>query len=443
MSAKREGKTTLPANSQAVAKAKCVDGKRTTYRIEDVRGLVLTVQPGGEAAWGFRYSMGGRAQKRERWIALGTRDATSLAEARAKAIELRRRVEAGEDVVAVARERASAITFRELAERFLAEGGKAPRTVYVYGHALRLHVFPAFGDKPAHEVTRDDIVRICTGLEKRGHHVTSEKLKSTMGGVYRWGVRNGLVAASPVIGIGSRIPNHERKVVRTRAPSDDELAAVWHGLEREDVAATRTMRDLVRLIVLTGQRRSEVAGMMRGELQEVDGRLVWVIPGDTRSRGKVARGRTKNGREQRVPLSRQAERIVRERLASTEGDYLFPARREVTKVGKEPRTPHINGESVTRCLVRMRPVIGVEGLTIHDFRRAVSTWLKDGGVSREVRDLVLNHTDPSVTERHYSGAARMEVQVARALQDWADHVSRVVGEAAESGGGNVVALRAG
>jgi hypothetical protein len=55
-------------------------------------------------------------------------------------------------------------------------------------------------------------------------------------------------------------------------------------------------------------------------------------------------------------------------------------------------------------------------------RRAISNWLKDQGVSREIRDLILNHKDPSVTEAHYSNTARMEKQVRAALQAWADHV---------------------
>ena len=54
-----------------------------------------------------------------------------------------------------------------------------------------------------------------------------------------------------------------------------------------------------------------------------------------------------------------------------------------------------------------------------DMRRAVSNWLKDQGVSREVRDLILNHKDPSVTEAHYSQGARMERQVRHI---WSDHV---------------------
>ena len=64
--------------------------------------------------------------------------------------------------------------------------------------------------------------------------------------------------------------------------------------------------------------------------------------------------------------------------------------------------------SVAMC--RLRTITGTDDISIHDMRRAVSNWLKDQSVSREVRDLILNHKDPSVTEAHYSNTARMERQ---------------------------------
>jgi integrase len=87
---------------------------------------------------------------------------------------------------------------------------------------------------------------------------------------------------------------------------------------------------------------------------------------------------------------------------------------------------------------RLRTTMGIKDISIHDMRRAVSNWLKDQGVSREVRDLILNHKDPSVTEAHYSNTARMERQVRAALQAWADHVWALTGQNASAS--NVVRI---
>jgi integrase len=91
-------------------------------------------------------------------------------------------------------------------------------------------------------------------------------------------------------------------------------------------------------------------------------------------------------------------------------------------------------------MVRLREAAGIEDISLHDMRRAISNWLKDQGVSREVRDLVLNHVDPSVTERHYSASSRMERQVKQALRDWADRVWEITGQAEPKS--NVVPIRA-
>jgi len=103
-------------------------------------------------------------------------------------------------------------------------------------------------------------------------------------------------------------------------------------------------------------------------------------------------------------------------------EFVFPADMGKVKLGKMPRLMHTNGGSVTSAMRRLRLAAGVDDVSVHDMRRAISNWLKDQGVSREVRDLVLNHKDPSVTEAHYSASARMERQVQAALQAWADHV---------------------
>jgi integrase len=88
---------------------------------------------------------------------------------------------------------------------------------------------------------------------------------------------------------------------------------------------------------------------------------------------------------------------------------------------------------------RLRESVEVDDISIHDMRRAVSNWMKNEGISREVRDLVLNHIDPSVTEAHYSQDARMERQVRAALQAWADHVWRITRQAGRQS--NVVAMK--
>ena len=72
----------------------------------------------------------------------------------------------------------------------------------------------------------------------------------------------------------------------------------------------------MQLAILTAQRRTEVAGARLSELQGLDtSNPVWVIPGDVNKRGKIIEGRTKNGREQKVPLSSEAAALFRKAIA--------------------------------------------------------------------------------------------------------------------------------
>jgi integrase len=305
---------------------------------------------------------------------------------------------------------------------------------------VKYSAYPAIGDMSAGDVTADHVVAICKRIEDGGARVQSERTKATIGGVYRWALRNreNGVKANPCRDIGRR----SHKVERTRTPTDAELSALWAATESEDGKLSRPMRLIIQLAILTSQRRTEICGARVSELHGLDTDApLWVIPGDVNRRGKIIEGRTKNGREQRVPLSTQAADLFRKAIAqSGGGEYVFPAVMSRVKIGKVPRTPHIHGESVTMAMRRLRAATGIDDVSIHDMRRAVSNWLKDQGVSREVRDLILNHKDPSVTEAHYSNTARMERQVRAALQAWADWVWEITGQRAD--GSNVVRIGA-
>ena len=144
-----------------------------------------------------------------------------------------------------------------------------------------------------------------------------------------------------------------------------------------------------------------------------------------------------------MPLSIQAAQLFREAIDKcAKGDIIFPADVSRVKTGKKPRLPHIHGESVTMAMRRLREDMELDDISIHDMRRGVSNWLKNKGVSREVRDLILNHKDQSVTEKSYTQNARMETQVRQALQAWADHVWEITEQADQAPESNVRKLRA-
>ena len=427
----------LSSNHEATQAARALDGKLTEFRIEGVPGLVLRVSPSGGGAWWFYY----RHRLGKRWtlrkIALGDRKSVKLVDVRRAAFELKNKTEGGSDPVADGLKRRDAITFQELAERRLEKDTRlAASTRRHYRELLERKVFKKIGSTPASEVTTEMVVGV---LNKINADRQADLVKAAISSTFRWGMKRHEVKSNPCTGLGLRAAVG----VRTRVLTDAELEKLWRTTERDDIWFSDAMRRIIHLCLLTGQRRTQVAGVRKAELSNLDGvNATWTIPGNSLVRGKVIEGRTKNKKEQVLPLSPQAAQLFREAYdASADPECLFPARLTSVKIGKTPRTPHIHGQSVGRAMGLLRSEAGIADVTVHDLRRTMATWMGNQGVRPDVIDLALHHLPKAqdVTRRHYNHS-RLEPMVRAALQQWADHVWQLTGQGA--GNGNVVKLRA-
>ena len=239
--------------------------------------------------------------------------------------------------------------------------------------------------------------------------------------MYAWGRKRELIDSNPAVGLGRRAASGPR----TRVLTDAELARLWQSTEAPDAWVSLSMQTIIRLAVLTGQRRTEIAGARLCELVLDGDTPTWTIPGDTRKTGKIIRGRTKNRQTQVLPLPTQAVDLFRaavERAGKSE--QVFPAGRIPGDEKAETRVPHVNGESVSRAMRRLRDQFEIEDVTIHDMRRCIATWLGETGTRPDVIDRILNHVPRDVTRRHYNFAG-MDSLIREAMQQWADHVTRI------------------
>ncbi len=431
--------TIKDAEKSVAATVKAAQGQpQKEWRIEGLPGLVLVTRPSGTAGFYLYYTNRyGKAQK----LKLGEVGALTFADAKKKTRALLVEIENGADPAGDRSDKRGAMTFEEMARRFIAEGDLTDKTRAVYEACLRKDAYPAIGHMPADDVTEDDVMSICRKIMARpaklqaaakkagttprntDNRVQAERTKTTIGGAYRWAKKLRLVKHNPARDIGRLAP----KVARGRTPTDAELKALWAGLDEEGRGASEKVRLIIKLALLTGQRRDEVCGAEVSEFEGLDSdNPIWRIPGDQSTKGKVVRGRMKNGREQVVPLSPLAAELWRQAFEGADGKYVFPAELKTVKPGSEPRAPHIHGESVTMAMRRLRERVEIEDLTVHDFRRAIGNWLEDHEFSREVIDRVLAHVDQSVTGKHYANSARRLGEVRVALEAWASHVENVV-----------------
>ena len=139
---------------------------------------------------------------------------------------------------------------------------------------------------------------------------------------------------------------------------------------------------IVRLLMLTGQRREEVAGMTWAELSE--DLATWTIPAT----------RTKNGTPHLVPLSQPASKILQALRSDGPGDVQGAHQRAKLALAfpGERGTPFSGWSKAKSAL---DTASGVSGWWLHDLRRTLATGLQRLGVRLEVTEAVLNHLSGS------------------------------------------------
>ena len=240
-----------------------------------------------------------------------------------------------------------------------------PRTAAETERLLRLHVLPRWRGRSVYEITRRDVLDVLDRVVDAGAPIAANRTLSAVRKMFNWCVARDIIATSPCAGV--KPPTAERS--RDRVLSDPELRAVW-------IAADKLggpFGALVELLILTGARRDEVAGMSWSEI-DLDGRL-WVLP----------RERSKNDRPHEVPLSSPAIAILAA-LPRIEG-----AGFALTTNGASPSSGYSKGKRRVDSLLPpdMPP------WRLHDIRRSVASGMARLGVSLPVIEKILNHTSGS------------------------------------------------
>ena len=275
---------------------------------------------------------------------------------------------------------------------------------------LRKDVLPAWGHRLIGTIAKEleTLLSCWTGVVDRGGGLTSNHVLATVRKLFNWAVARGIVDASPVQGVKAPLETRERDRVLT----DAEVLSFWEATGE----VPYPFGPFARLLLLTGQRRTEVAGMTWDEL-DLDN-ASWLIPSN----------RTKNGEKHEVPLSAAALDIVKSlpRIQSDKG-YVF------TTTGET----HVTGYSRAKADIDRR-VSPMPAWTFHDLRRTAASGMARLGINLPVIEKLLNHTSGSfagivgVYQRHSFGDEKRN-----ALEAWARFVLSL-----QSPSENVVPMRA-
>ena len=164
--------------------------------------------------------------------------------------------------------------FAALVEDYLVrlEKNTAPSTYREAKRILERDVVPAWRNRPIGSISRGDVNRIVDAIIARDADVHANRVLARVRALFNWAVERGRIPSSPIAGM--KPPTKERP--RDRVLNDDELRWLWRACD----VIEWPFGPLVKLLLLTAQRRDEVAGM---EWREVDiERCAWTMPAESR-----------------------------------------------------------------------------------------------------------------------------------------------------------------
>ena len=371
--------------------------KRREIPDRHMPGLYLVVQPSGAKGWAVRYRYAGTPRKHT----LGAYPAIDLKTARNLASKALRAVAEGRDPGREKiRERASKPdTVETVARQFIDRHCKRlnrSRTARETQRLLDLHVLPRWRTRLMREITRRDVLDLLDRVVDSGKPIAANRTFSAVRKMFNWAVARDIIAASPCAGV--KPPTAERS--RDRVLTDLELRNVWHAANK----IGGPFGALVQLLIVTGQRRDEVAQARWAEI-DLDGRM-WTL----------ARERVKTDNPHEVPLSKAAVAILRP-LPRIGDEYVL------TTNGEAPSSNYAKNKR--RLDFLLPPDMPLWRL--HDLRRTAASGMARLGITLPVIEKVLNHSGGSfagivgVYQKHtFSDEKR------KALEAWADHVAAVV-----------------
>jgi hypothetical protein len=240
-----------------IANSKPGQGGRADYFDVVTKGLVLRVSSGGRKTWCLFYTSPGDG-KRAR-VGLGSYPATSLAAARAKAIEAAGHVADGSDPRRTMKASA-AVTVADLARAYLADPRKQKlKTVDEIGRRLKRDILPVIGEIRINELGRRDVRNVFEAIERRGKAVAARRVFEDMRAMVRWAVEREYLPNNPLDGM----KGPEINAPRERVLSENEIKTFWAALPK---VLPDQYRRVVQLCLVTGQRLGEISGLPRSEL---------------------------------------------------------------------------------------------------------------------------------------------------------------------------------
>lgn len=387
------------------AQIRGLKAKEKPYKVSDFEGLYLDIRPSGSKLWRMKYRFGGK----EKLLALGVYPAVSLSDARKAKEAARATLATGRDPSAAKQEekkealKNSEHTFGNFADRFIDKArreGRAPATMAKTEWLLNM-AKAEFGSRPIADITAPDILVALRKVEAKGNYETAKRLRSKIGGVFRYAVANGAADSDPTYALQDALirPKVTARAAITDPKAFGELLRAIDGFHGQ-----RPTRIGLQLLALLAQRPGE---LRHSKWADIDtDKAIWSIPAE----------QMKMRRAHDVPLSAQALALIEElREITGEGEFLFPSLRSYKRSMSE--------NTLNAALRR----IGYSGeeMTAHGFRATFSTLANESGLWHpDAIERQLAHVEGNAVRRAYARGIHWDERV-RMADWWARYLEKL------------------
>jgi integrase len=369
-------------------------------------GLYLRVTSASAAYWMLRYSKVEAGTRKQVEMSLGRFTDLTLAQATAKAAELRSaRREAAIDPLEVKRKTverdAGGHTFRSVALALIEAkraGWKNAKHASQWENTLATYAYPKIGDRDVATIDTAAVLEVLTPIWTTKPETASRlrgRIETVLNAAKVRGLRAGENPAAwrgHLDALLAVIPKKARTRHHPAMPWAD-LPAFMAELRARPSASAHALE----FAILTACRTGEVIGARWSEI-DLDG-ATWIIPA-TRMKAKI---------EHRVALSPRAVELLRALPRRDDTNLVF----YTVRAGK-PRA--LSNMAMLELLRGMRP-----GLTVHGFRSTFRDWAGETTHHpREVIEHALAHQLTDQAEAAYARGSLLERRRAL-MRDWADY----------------------
>lgn len=339
--------------------------KEKRYLVNEGNGFCLRISPQGTKTWFYRYKFNGK----EKWLTIGHFPTMGVAEARKHFNEYWEIRSSGQDPEQIVIEQQIQKTntvqtlIIEWYNHYILKHRKQPQQIK---QQIDADIIPLLGKLELNKLQTRDITRALDSIVKRGAPVHANKVLSTLKQVFNYAVNRGELVTNPAASLRARDVGGVEKP-KERYLTLDELKTLWLFLESEQHGLSLSIKQAIKIIILTGVRTAEIRLATWSEF-DFDQSL-WIIPP----------AHTKTAMPMKIHLVPQIKSILQTLQQTSASAYVLTGSDACSSLSEK---------AISKAISRIQERVGIPYWTAHDLRRTFATQLGEA-----------LHVDPVVIEK--------------------------------------------